>query len=147
MEKRLIQKENIKLKISCIDWKDAIEKGGNLLVETGYITEEYVKEMIKTVHKFGPYIVIAPHIAIAHAKPSKEVLKEGISLVTLNNPVNFGSEDNDPVDIVFSFCAKSQSSHLNELKKLVKIIENEDLINKIRDAEKNEIVHEIVNNL
>ena len=46
------------------------------------------------------------------------MLRNGISLITLKEHVEFGNKDNDPVDIVFSLCAKSHKSHLNVLENL-----------------------------
>ena len=60
--------------------------------------------MINAVEELGPYIVIIPHIAIAHARPSDNVLKNGISLITLKEPVEFGNKDNDPVYYIFFMC-------------------------------------------
>ncbi|SKC84284.1 PTS sugar transporter subunit IIA [Maledivibacter halophilus] len=147
MTKELIKKDNIELNVYCEDWKEAIRNAGNLLIKTGYVNENYVDNMIENVKKLGPYIVIVPHIAIAHSRPSENVLKEGISMITLLNPVKFGNEANDPVDIVFSFGAKSKDIHLEELKGLAKIIENESIIEEIRQAKDREYVYKLINKL
>lgn len=51
------------------DYKEAIRIGGNLLVNDGKATPEYASAMIDAVQEFGPYIVIAPGIAMPHARP------------------------------------------------------------------------------
>ncbi|MBC7088760.1 MAG: PTS sugar transporter subunit IIA [Tissierellales bacterium] len=128
-------KENIRLNVEVLDWKEAITKAGEILLNSGYINEKYINEMIEAVENLGPYIVISPHIALAHAKPSNNVYENGISMITLKNPVEFGHEYNDPVDIVFALCSKSSENHLNFLKELTDIISNENIISIIRNAD------------
>ncbi len=141
-----MKKENIRLKIEAKDWKEAIEISGNILKENGYVKEEYVQDMIKAVEKLGPYIVIVPHIAIAHARPSEDVLKDGLSLAILKTPVEFGNEDNDPVDLVFSLCAKSNQNHLKVLEDLAKVLEDEEKVHGLRNSESIDEVYNILNN-
>ncbi|MSV76880.1 MAG: PTS sugar transporter subunit IIA, partial [Actinobacteria bacterium] len=83
---------------------EAIIASGQLLVASGRVTPEYVEQMLAAVEEFGPYIVIAPGIALAHARPSEAVLSSGLSLAVLANPVEFGSH-NDPVRLVFGLAA------------------------------------------
>ena len=45
--------------------------------------------MIESVHEFGPYIVIAPEIAIAHARPDHNVNEVGLSLLSSINILIF----------------------------------------------------------
>ncbi len=57
----------IQLRVKTTDWRDAIKKSGRVLVENGDVTQNYVEEIIRSAEKFGPYFVIAPHVALAHA--------------------------------------------------------------------------------
>ena len=79
------------------DWRAAVRLAGDALVTSGATAPAYTDEMIATVEQLGPYIVIAPGIALAHSRPSPAVLRAGISLVTLARPVDFGHRTNDPV--------------------------------------------------
>ncbi len=95
------------------DWKDAIKKGVDLLVKAGAAEERYYDGILKMVEEHGPYFVISPGVAMPHARPELGGLKTGFALVTLKNPVKFGHESNDPVDIVLCICAKD-ASDMNE---------------------------------
>ena len=88
--------EFIQLKVSVSDWAEAVQAAGNILVEAGKCEKGYVQAMIDAVKDLGPYMVLAPGLAMPHARPEDGVLETGISLVTLENPVEFGSEANDP---------------------------------------------------
>ncbi|MFG6128711.1 PTS sugar transporter subunit IIA, partial [Staphylococcus aureus] len=43
------------------------------LLQEQVIEQCYVEAMIESVNELGPYIVIAPEIAIAHARPNNNV--------------------------------------------------------------------------
>lgn len=147
IDNKIIDKENISLKIEANDWREAIRRSGEILKSNGYVKDEYIEDMVKAVEELGPYIVIIPHIAIAHARPSESVLKNGISLVTLREPVEFGNKDNDPVDLVFSLCATSNKSHLKALEKLSIVLEDEKKIQILRSSEDIDQVYKILNNI
>ena len=66
------------------NYEEAIAIGGDLLVSAGKATESFTKRMISAVEEFGPYMVIAPGIAIPHARPEDGALAVGLSLITLD---------------------------------------------------------------
>jgi hypothetical protein len=39
--------------------------------------------MIRMIEEHGPYVVIAPGLALAHARPGPDVLADGLAVVTL----------------------------------------------------------------
>ena len=53
------------------------------MVKNGTIEERYIDGMIETVKNLGPYIVIAPGVALPHARPEDGVIEPSMSLVTL----------------------------------------------------------------
>ena len=77
--------------------------------------------MIHTAEELGPYIVIAPGIAMPHSRPEDGVLKPCVALMTLSTPVNFGNEENDPVRLVFSFGAPDKEQHVEALRELATV--------------------------
>ena len=115
------------------DWMDAMRLSGKLLVNSNYITEGYVDLTIKTVEEFGPYIVIIPGLALSHSRPDVTVLKTGISLLTLSEPVHFNCE-NDPVDIVVTLAAVDDTDHIGLLSKLCDYLSEEKNLDFIRNC-------------
>lgn len=134
----------VKLKVEVKDWESSIRESGQLLVNEGYIENGYVEAMIDSVNELGPYMVIAPGIALAHARPGEFVNKQGFSLITLKEPVEFGHPENDPVDIVISLAALDHNSHLGTLQSIVKILGNEELLDKVRTFEENNDIIELL---
>jgi ascorbate PTS system EIIA or EIIAB component len=104
------------------DWRDAIRRAGEALVASGAVTDAYTDEMIATVESLGPYIVIAPGIALAHSRPSPAVLRSGLSFVTLRLPVEFGHRTNDPVRLVVGLAAPDDAGHVDALASLAELL-------------------------
>lgn len=140
--KDLLKENTIKLKMDVKDWEDAVRKGGELLEQDGSIEHRYIDGMINSVKEIGPYIVIAPGIAMPHARPEAGTKKIGMSLLTLKHPVEFGNKDNDPVSIVVCLCAIDHYTHLKAMSELVELLGDDNKVEKIRAAEK---VEDILN--
>lgn len=115
------------------DWRDALTKGAAPLLANGSITPRYVERMIEAVEKIGPYIVIAPGIALGHARPDESVLKTGIAISTLSDPVAFGSP-NDPVDIVIVLASIDQNDHIDKLSKIATFLGTQQNLQLLRSA-------------
>lgn len=118
------------------DSDDAVREAGRLLVKKGIAKEEYIEAMIENVQINGTYIVIAPGIAMPHARPEEGALGIGFSLITLDRPVNFGHPKNDPVQLVVALCAIDHQTHLNALADLAELLSDEENVQKILKADK-----------
>ncbi len=121
---RYLTADVIRLRVLVPDWIAALRVAGDLLVAAGACTSSYVEAIIDGVHQFGPYIVLAPGLALAHARPESGMLKMGLSLVTLDPPIPFGSEENDPVSILLAFGAGQPDEHIELLSELAQFLGN-----------------------
>jgi PTS system ascorbate-specific IIA component len=119
---QLLSAEAIRLGASAQDWRAAVRLAGDALAAIGATAPAYTDEMIATVEQLGPYIVIAPGIALAHSRPSPAVHRAGISLVTLAEPVNFGHRTNDPVRLVVGLAAPDEEGHITALSTLAEFL-------------------------
>jgi mannitol operon transcriptional antiterminator len=122
MLKDIIDEGSIRTQVHAKDWKEAITEAGNILVEKDLIESSYIDNMIKAVKDLGPYIVVMPGIAFAHSKPDESIKKTCVSMITLKEPVEFGSKENDPVRIVFVFAAHDGNRHILALQDLAKFL-------------------------
>jgi len=127
--------EAVRTRAHAADWREAIRLAGDGLVAGGATTDEYTQEMIDTVERLGPYIVIAPGFALAHSRPSPAVLRTGLSWVSLAEPVEFGSEQNDPVSVVVGLAATDHDGHIGMMAELAGAIGDEALFARLKDAE------------
>ncbi|MFB7721664.1 PTS sugar transporter subunit IIA [Nocardia sp. NPDC056100] len=117
----LLPEDAIELDVPAEDWRSAIAAAGSLLTATGVATADYTDEMIRNVEDNGPYIVIAPGFAFAHARPSPAVQRTGMSWVRLREPVAFGSP-NDPVDLVVALAATDSGVHTDAMAALARLL-------------------------
>jgi mannitol/fructose-specific phosphotransferase system IIA component (Ntr-type) len=129
-----ITQEQIRLKVRAADWQDAIRKAGDLLVECGGAEEGYIEAMIRTVEEAGPYIVIAPGIAIPHARPEEGALETCFAVLVLEPPVNFGHQENDPVSLVVAFSSPSRDAHISTLTTLAKQFGRDGFLHDVKQA-------------
>ncbi|SER94981.1 PTS system, ascorbate-specific IIA component [Propionibacterium cyclohexanicum] len=102
----------IALDVYADDWHEAIQLAGRGLEASGVADRAYTRAMIQEVEKHGPYIVVAPGIALAHALPCAAVHDTGLSLVRLAEPVRFGHYRYDPVRLVIGVAATDEHADL-----------------------------------
>lgn len=140
----VLSDDNILFEKGDFTWQEAIQQVAKPLLRKKNITEDYVQAMIEDVKKYGPYIVIGPHLALAHARPEDGANQLGLSLAIFQKPVSFGHEFNDPVKVIFCLSAVDSYSHLNIMKSLVSLIRKEDNIKKLADASNIQMVKKIL---
>lgn len=111
----------ITLDVKAADWKDAIQLAGEALQRSGATRTEYTQRMIEVVEDFGAYIVIAPGLALAHARPGPDVLADGLAVVTLSEPVAFGHPHNDPVSVIVGLAVATPDAHVTSVAELANV--------------------------
>ncbi len=136
--------EAVLLDVPAADWREAVRRAGDLMVATGAATDTYTAEMIENVQENGPYIVIAPGLAFAHARPSPAVLRTGMSWVRLAAPVEFGHEANDPVELVVGLAARDASEHTAAMGALARLLADPDTARALREAPTPQDVHAVL---
>jgi|LGVE01.1.fsa_nt_gb transcriptional antiterminator len=130
----------INLNVDVINWEDAIRKASLPLVDYNKVDPVYVDNMVGAVKELGPYIVIMPGIAFAHARPDESVKETCMSMITLSQPVEFGSAQNDPVSIVFAFGAENGNDHIKALQDIAKFLALEENVEFLKNATDRELV-------
>lgn len=135
--KDLVKKELIQQLDKVNDWQTAVRIASKPLLDYGYIEESYVEAIISSVNEIGPYIVLAPKVAVPHASPDAGVHRLGISLLQLKEPVNFGLADDEDknVQLIFVLATVDSSAHLKALQQLALILDDDDIIESLIRAE------------
>ena len=122
MLNELLTREFIELENHVETWEEAIRVASEPLLQSGHISEEYISEMIANVKKLGPYIVIAPKIAIPHARPEAGVKKLGMSLLQLKEGVLFSEKQEHAVNLIIVLAAIDNETHLKALAQLSEML-------------------------
>ncbi|CAM3275361.1 BglG family transcription antiterminator [Vagococcus fessus] len=125
----LLKEEFVRFSDENLTWQQAIELASQPLIENKNIEESYVEAMIDSALKSGPYIVLAPGVAVPHARPETGVNKLGISLLSCSQPVDFSMgeevDDDNQVSLIFVLAAEDNTNHLTALQQLSMILEDD----------------------
>ncbi|MDI3536777.1 MAG: hypothetical protein PWP16_845 [Eubacteriaceae bacterium] len=140
----LVKEEVIRLNFKAENSEEAIRCAGQMLVETGKVTSNYVDEMVKMSQEIKGYIVLAPGIAMPHARPEYGVKEIGLSILTLSTPIPFGNDANDPVKLVIALAAKDNTTHLKLLQELSLMLDNDSIVEEFSNCQNSQDALDIV---
>jgi len=130
----LVRPNLVAVDVEVKDWQEAIRAAGKLMFADGAVEERFADAMIRVAKEFGPYIVVAPGIALPHARPEDGVIKASIAVLRLKTSVNFGNVDNDPVYLVVALAAIDHKQHIQGLSELAAVLGDEENIKKIKEC-------------
>ena len=129
----LLKAENVQILESAADWKDAIRKSAAPLEKENFITANYKESIIENVEKLGPYICIAPHVAMPHARPEQGALKTQIAVTLFRDEVAFPRKD-ATAKLFITLSAADSESHLQVLVKISELLQDEEKAAQILNA-------------
>lgn len=119
---KLLPENHIQVVESMDDWEQAVTIAASPLLEEGFITTDYLKNMLESVKKNGPYMVLTDYFALMHAKPGIGVNQQGMSLLVTKHAVDL---EGKAVKIFLVLAAKDNESHLASLQDIMKIFMDE----------------------
>lgn len=130
----LLKEEFIQINAPANDWMDAVTVATAPLIKAGRVEPSYLDKIIETTLTIGPYYVLAPGVAMAHARPEDGVNRMAVAFTTLQQPINFGNQDNDPVTFIIVLAAVDCTSHIETLMQIAHLLENQADVNQIKSA-------------
>lgn len=136
--------ENIQIVDSVSDWKKAIRLSAQPLLAKMAMTEEYIEAIFNSHQELGPYYVLAPGLAMPHARPEQGAIKNGLSLLHIKQGVSFDAEANDPVYVVIMLCALSGDEHINMITALADIFSDDDRLSALLKASSIESIQSVI---
>lgn len=81
MISRWLPPERITIVSEISSWQEAVQLSAAPLLAAQAIGSEYVDAIIRSHEEIGPYYVLAPGLAMPHARPEQGVHKTGLSLL------------------------------------------------------------------
>jgi PTS system ascorbate-specific IIA component len=145
MLQELIDKKRYSFHEGFEKWEDAVEAACKPLLEDGAIEHSYVDCIISNVKKYGAYIVIAPNICIPHAQENvKGVNETAICFMRTKDPVHFSDDPEQDARLFFVLASTDNNVHLENLSNMVGLIDDEEVVQKLLDAESREDLEEII---
>ena len=139
-----IARDCVRTGVHARTWQDAIRLAAAPLVERGSIEGSYVERMIESVNELGPYIVLMPGFALAHAAPGEDVHVSDLSVALLDEGVSFGS-DNDPVRVVMCLACVDRESHIARLQAVAEKLLDDTFVERMVACGSDQELYELVN--
>lgn len=125
LKQSLIDNNSIKLHQKAANWQEAIKIAIDLLVKSGAVEARYYDRIVECIKEMGPYIILAPGLAMPHARPEDGVIRTAFSLVTFDTPIHFEGED-DPIRMMVALAGSDSDKHMEGLMEITQILEDED---------------------
>lgn len=140
----MVKASYIQLDIVAEDFKDAIRKSAEPLLEDKAVTESYIEKIIEIYDETGPYIVITENVALPHAPSDAGAKKLAMGFTRLKMPVISGHESNDPVKYLFVLSAPDGDSHLKALSEFVQLLSQDAFYELIQNSDDKEEILEFL---
>lgn len=137
---RIIPKKYAQFNLVIDDWREAIKVASQPLVKSKKIKQAYISDMIRVVETLGNYMVFIPEIAFVHAPP-ENVIDNGVSLLTLKEPLEFGVKNKVTIKAILVLANKEESK---SLVSLVNILMKGSNVDKFKSATKYEEIKKLV---
>lgn len=113
---------------------EALDYAGSVMVENGYISENYKETVIRQYSNETTHLVIAPQIVLPHTSPFHGVYRPGIGITTFKNSLAFKSSE-EGVKVMFYLCPPSDYSHIAAMSELLELLSDERFVEKLTDFE------------
>ena len=148
LKQSLIENNSIKLHQTAASWEEAIKIGTDMLVASGAIEPRYYDNIISKIKEMGPYIILAPGLAMPHARPEEGVIKTAFALVTLKEPIYFDGED-EPVDVLLTLAGSDSDQHMQGLMEITQVLDDPDSdtgvdLDKVRRCQNTQDVYAVI---
>ena len=134
----IVEKKHYKFVDSVESWQEAVHLSTESLIADGTVDENYSKQIVACIEKYGPYVVFEHYVAMPHSQENATgVFKTGIGFMRVKEEVSFGC-DEDGVEKVaklfFTLAACNPDEHLNNIQQLMDVFCNEPLLDALMEA-------------
>ncbi len=128
------------------NWEEAIRVSAQPLLVNEKIKDSYIDGMINSVKEFGPYIVIAPNLAMPHARPEAGALEVGYCITLMKEPVSFAEDGSSDAQVFITLACVSDTTHLEMMQQIVMILSEQEKFDALFNAETKQEIIDIFKN-
>ena len=112
---------SISIKTVAKNWQEAIDFSMSPLLANHYVNANYIQAIKDSTINNGPYYILAPGVAMPHARPEFGALKTCMSLTLLKQEVQF-ADDDEPVKLLIGLSAANADSHIGAIQALSELL-------------------------
>ncbi|MBU9824181.1 PTS sugar transporter subunit IIA [Rahnella perminowiae] len=139
-----INENNTQIISKTDDWKSAVAVAVQPLIDSGAAENRYLQAIYDMHREIGPYYVLGEGIAMPHARPEEGVNRTALSLVIVSEGVEFGSEGNDPVYVIFALAAVDSHSHIEMIASLSHLFCDDEAAERLKRSKNKQAALEII---
>ena len=136
---KIVERGHYKFVDSVDSWQEAVKLSTESLASTGYVSEDYYKQIVDCISKYGPYVVYEHYVAMPHSQESAEgVKKTSVGFMRVKQDVDFGKDEDGEQKIArlfFTLAACDPDEYLDNMQQLMSIFVNEPLLDALMAAE------------
>lgn len=140
---KILYEDLINFDVNVNNYEEAIRFNSDILVKDGFVEEGYAEMVIEREKDFSTGLIATGRgIAIPHTNPTL-VNKQAVCVLIPKKPIDFimmGTTDQVvKAEVLFPLVIKDPNSQLSLLKKIVQLLQNDQLIDDIyhcRDKKK-----------
>lgn len=151
MLKDYVKEELVFLNLTVSDRAELFKKLSTLFLDKGYVNEGFYDFIVEREENYPTGLDLETHtVAIPHGNP--EFIKQSfISVVTLTQPIKMKKMENADeeieVDLFFVLGLNDGTQHLQILKQVIGLIQQEEFVQAIKEAKTTEEVMEKINGM
>lgn len=143
-----LNKSLITIGMEADSYQDVFKQLGGALIREGYAKSSYIEALTAREKEYPTGLdidgvgVAIPHTDVSHVK------KAGIAIAVLKHPVTFiqmGTDDEEvSVKLVFMLSVVDPNAHIDELQKILAIIQDTAVLEQVISAQDAEKIIEII---
>ena len=135
---KIVERGHYKFVDRVDSWQEGVKLSCESLVKTGYVSEDYYKQIVDCIEKYGPYVVFEHYVAMPHTQESAEGANQtAVGFMRVKEDVDFGKDEDGEQKIarlLFTLAAKDPSEHIDNIQQLMSVFCNDPLIDALLEA-------------
>ena len=121
-----------------VTWQEAVRLSAESLVADGSVSEDYYKQIVACIEKYGPYVVFDHNVAMPHTTENAQgAYKTGIGFMVSEKMIDFGyDEDGEKkeANLFFTLSSTNPVEHTENIMQLAQVFVNDDLLDALQAA-------------
>lgn len=142
-----IEEDLILLNVQAADSAEAIRQMGERALKAGLVREDFIEAVIRREQKYPTALPTTIPVALCHTD-AEYLLGSFIGVATMAEPVPFREMGNpehmQPVEIALLLGIAEKGEHMDVLKRVMRLIQDDKTLQAIRNAESAEEIRNIV---
>lgn len=141
MIRDMLKKQNVRIVDHVNSWQEAVYAATDNLVEQGFVTGNYPRAIIEMTERYGAYYVLAPNVALIHARPEDGVIKKQLAVTMLLQPIYFKNKE-FPAKLLITLAAENSKDHIESLQQIGELLMDEKRLERVLNIKDEDVLFE-----